>query len=755
MLPPALFRVLRPLLLLPALLAGLPALRAALPGTAPLAPHPDLSAEMIAGIDRMADRLLREAPAHRRPDRAKLAALLGLGDPRVPFAAFALVGDTAAPAELSPGAPGRVQRVRWPALAGVHGEGLRIVPAGAAAARVILIPDADTAPEKLAGPALLGTGCEIVIPALLDRDSSRSTNPRFEVRTNVPHREWIYRQTFPLGRHPLGLEVQKILALVDRFRADAPAVPVVVAGVGEGGLIALLAAALETRIDAVAVGGSFGPREELWREPLERNLFGFLRDFGDAELAALVAPRRLAVLHRFHPEYTVDLSAPAGRRALAAPGRLTAPPAAAAAAEVERARTLRPGNWIRFFAADQSPAAALAHVLPAAAAAGLGRALAGDVFAPALPIDPDRRERFVREGEQYAQGLIPETERGRQQRFWRALPMASVPAYEAHIRGERERFWRDAIGRLPDPDVPANPRSRYVRTEGNVAIYEVVLDVWSGVIAWGWLCLPLDLVRGDPAAGPPAGFTGRRPVVVCQHGLEGLPEDTVATDPARRASGIYRAFALRLAQEGFVTFAPHNPYRGRDAFRVLQRKLQPLGLSLFSVINGQHQRILDWLQAQPFVAADRIAFYGLSYGGKTAMRTPAVLPGYCLSICSGDFNEWIRKTAGLDTPMSYLHAAEHEIWEWNLAGTFGYAEMAALIAPRPFMVERGHDDGVGLDEWVNYEFAKVRRLYDRLGLGQRARIAHFDGGHRIDGTETFAFLRRELGLETFLPARAP
>lgn len=700
---------------------------------------------MVAGIDRLADRLLRESTARRRPERAKLAAMLGLSDPPVPFSAFALVGDTAAPAELHAGAAGRIQRVRWPALAGVHGEGIRIIPTAAAAARVILIPDADTVPETLAAPGLLAAGCEIVIPALLDRDFRHSTNPRFGIRTNIPHREWIYRQTFVLGRHPLGLEVRKILALVDRFRAADDVRPIAVVGLGEGGLIALLAAALDPRIDAAAVIGSFGPSEEVWREPLERNLFGRLRDFGDAELAALVAPRPLTVYHRFHPEYAVNLVAPPGARALAAPGRLTAPPAAAVAAEVERARALQPGNWIRFFAADQSPAAALAPVLPAAAAAAIGSVLAGGA-APAFPVDSGRQERIVRELEQFARSLIEETERERQPRFWRALPTTSVAAYETQIRGERERFWRDVIGRLPDPDVPANPRSRYVRTEGNVAIYEVVLEVWSGVMAWGWLCLPLDLVRGDPSAGPPAGFTGRRPVVVCQHGLEGLPEDTVATDPALRAAGTYRAFALRLAQEGFVTFAPHNPYRGRDAFRVLQRKLQPLGLSLYSVINGQHQRILEWLQAQPFVAADRIAFYGLSYGGKTAMRTPAVLPGYCLSICSGDFNEWIRKTAGLEMPMSYLHAAEYEIWEWNLARTFAYAEMAALIAPRPFMVERGHDDGVGLDEWVNYEFAKVRRLYDRLGLGPRARIAHFDGGHRIDGRETFAFLRRELGL---------
>ena len=46
--------------------------------------------------------------------------------------------------------------------------------------------------------------------------------------------------------------------------------------------------------------------------------------------------------------------------------------------------------------------------------------------------------------------------------------------------------------------------------------------------------------------------------------------------------------------------------------------------------------------------------------------------------------------------------------EWNLGHTFNYAEMAALIAPRPFMVERGHNDGVGIDEMVAYEYAKVR-----------------------------------------------
>jgi hypothetical protein len=237
------------------------------------------------------------------------------------------------------------------------------------------------------------------------------------------------------------------------------------------------------------------------------------------------------------------------------------------------------------------------------------------------------------------------------------------------------------------------------------------VQVWDGVDAWAWLALPKEL-----------DLTKRHPVVVCQHGLEGLPEDVFNDDPASKAYGPYKAFALRLAEQGFITLAPHHPYRGRDAFRRLQRRAQPLGLSLFSFIIGQHQALLSWTQQQPWCDAQRIAFYGLSYGGKSAMRIPAVLPDYCLSICSGDFNEWVRKCASTDMRMSYVFGPEHEIWEWNLGSTYNYAEMAALIAPRPFMVERGHRDGVGLDEWVDYEFAKVRRFYNQHGLGEKVSI---------------------------------
>jgi hypothetical protein len=127
------------------------------------------------------------------------------------------------------------------------------------------------------------------------------------------------------------------------------------------------------------------------------------------------------------------------------------------------------------------------------------------------------------------------------------------------------------------------------------------------------------------------------------------------------------------------------------------------------------------------------------------MRIPPLVKNYCLSICSADFNEWVVKNASTHHTFSYVWSGEYEIFEFDLGNTFNYAEMAALIAPRPFMVERGHGDGVGVDEMVGFEWAKVYNLYDaRLKIGDRAEIEWFDGPHTINEKGTYQFLHKHL-----------
>jgi len=359
---------------------------------------------------------------------------------------------------------------------------------------------------------------------------------------------------------------------------------------------------------------------------------------------------------------------------------------------------------------------------------------AGEPVLRQTPPDPvARQQRQVRELEEHTQRVCRQCEQKRDEFFWQTLRAATPETWARDCAPFRELLAAGTIGRFPVAAAPVRARARRLEARGGWTGYEVVLEVLPEVEAWGYLLVPQGLRPGE-----------RRPVVVCQHGLEGEPADVVNGAADSPAFGYYKAFAARLAERGFVVLAPHNPYRGGERFRRLQRKANPLGQSLFAVIIAQHHQWLRWLGEQPFVDASRIGLYGLSYGGKTAMRVPALLDGYALSICSGDFNDWIRKNVSVDFPGSYMFTGEYEMPEWNLGETFNYAELAALIAPRPFMVERGHNDPVGRDEWVAYEYAKVRRLYDALGIGERTEIEFFNGPHTIHGRGTFAFLHRHL-----------
>ena len=753
---------------------------APLPGTTRLTGTGDLSAQMVAGIDRWLKRETgrvstnraqlwsgEQTDAFQRTRRERLREMIGAVDQRIPHPRLQFLGEGEAAAEVfrSTGPHGfAAYRVRWPVLEGVFGEGLLLeplrpngqpaIPIGS----VLAIPDADQTPEMLAGlhPGiraesqfarhLAENGCRVLIPVLVNRQDEWSGHEKLKRFTNQPHREWIYRPAYEMGRHIIGFEVQKVLAAVDAIqgpgsRAEGP-VRVGVAGYGEGGLMAFYAAALDSRIDVAMVSGYFDEREALWAEPIYRNVFGLLREFGDAEIARLIAPRRLIVEFSPGPKVHGPPSARPGRSG-AAPGKITPLEFGTVEAEVRRANELtarlRGSPFVELvhgsegMAVEFGSARALSSFL--SALGGTKPVLLSPVptnaAAPAAEAGEARQRRAVQELDSFTQQLLHDAERVRDKLVWSHLNHSN--GFFQVAATNRDYFWRQVIGKIDAPKLPPNPRTRPIYDQPKWTGYEVMLDVWPDVFAWGYLLVPKDLQPGE-----------RRPVVVCQHGLEGLPEDTVTEDPKSTGYKYYRAFAARLVERGFIVYAPHNPYRGGDAFRVLQRQANPLGLSLFSFIIAQHEVTTDWLASLPFVDPERIAFYGLSYGGKTAMRVPAVVERYGLSICSADFNEWIQKNVSTASPYSYVFTGEYEMPEWNLGHTFNYAEMASLIAPRPFMVERGHDDGVAPDAWVASEYAKVRRMYDKLGLGDRTAIEFFDGPHQINGVGTFDFLHQHL-----------
>ncbi len=180
---------------------------------------------------------------------------------------------------------------------------------------------------------LTAAGCRVVIPQLINRNDEYSGNPKIGRFTNQPHREFIYRMAYQLGRHIIGYEVQKVLSLVDWMESFD--VPIGVIGYGEGGLIAFYSAAVDTRITTSVVSGYFQSRQEVWREPIYRNVWGLLHEYGDAEIASLIAPRSLIIETSRGPEVTGPPPARSGRGG-AAPGQIVSPPIESTKAEFSR-----------------------------------------------------------------------------------------------------------------------------------------------------------------------------------------------------------------------------------------------------------------------------------------------------------------------------------------------------------------------------------------------------------------------------------
>ena len=732
-----------------------------LPNTQALTLEGDLASQMVDGIDRFLLKEIEKSVERRaaywkcdfssaeaynksiEPNRARLAKMLGIREARVPFDAPELVATTAQAALVGKGEGYEIYAIRWPVLydpqperkiVSMHGTGLLLTPTGREpVADVVAIPHCDQTPEQLVGLAegipaeaqyarlLAEAGCRVVVPLLINRENYLD---------GLTNREFLYRSAFELGHHLIGYELQKVFAIVDWFAASKRKIGVI--GYGDGGMLALYASALDMRINCVWAGGYVGNRERMWEQPIDRNVFGLLTEFGDAELISMVLPRPIIIQSSKLPERE-------WHGGLGAPAKLQLPGHESVLRECMR--DVQAGFVTCACISGDPPYTQLFM-------AGLesGVVVAPYDFAPpkigSAPqslrknFDPAARhaEQF-NEIDRHNQALLEQAVLVRDA-YTKPLADAATKGaaeYEKVSAEFRKKFYDEVIGRFDYPLKAANPRSREVAESEKWTRYEVVLDVFDDVFAYGLLTMPKDIKEGE-----------KRAVVVCQHGLEGRPQSVVEGD-----NKSYHDFATKLAERGYITFAPQNPYIFKDRFRTLQRKANPLGKTLFSIIVPQHQQIVNWLKTLPQVDPARIGFYGLSYGGKTAMRVPAIVTDYALSICSADFNEWVWKnasTTGLGRKFSYALKNEYEIFEWDLGSTFNYAEMAMLIAPRPFMVERGHLDGVAPDEAVAWEFARVQRFYDAaLKLPGRARIEFFNGPHTINGVGTFQFLDEWLG----------
>ncbi len=596
-------------------------------------------------------------------------------------------------------------------------------PEGKVAGAVIAIPDAQESRAEFAGilegeePAgwlrtLLGGGLVVCVPITVERKTDYPLGQRW----GVNRRQLLYRLGFIVGRTLTGMEVQETLALRDylvkQFVLGTGQIGLL--GLRQGGMTAFYAGAVDGRFGMVGVVDYFQQRERCWQEPVDRMLYGQLKEFGDAEIAALIAPGHLGV------EYTAEGPTPGS----------------SVEAEAQRAKRFYEGlGRAANFRVDKAPSAEVGLEKAAREIARtLGARQTSAGMAIGFRISPNyamksRNEHFDALHD-YLRRLDEESDEVRAS-YWDLLPTPAArrAPKAAQLRKELGKL----IGEIPVGQEPLEPRTRLIRVTGKFVDYDVLLNVLPGVHAYGQLLVPR--------------LPGRLPVVICQHGLGGRPADItgIGQDP----DPIYHALGAHLADLGYVVFAPYVtvPIRQEILVNPLVQKAAALGMMRTSLELAKLHCIVNFLQTLPFVDSERIGYYGLSYGGYSAIWMPPLEPRIKLSVISGHFNDWCTKITNDQNPTSYLRYQDADFYNWNVLNRFTHLELIAAMYPRPVCVEFGEHDPTTTPEWHAAAWRQVKAWKAEWGLGgTEARVVqvHYEGVHEVHGVGTISFLNRWL-----------
>ena len=610
---------------------------------------------------------------------------------------------------------------------GFQARALLFVPEGRVPGVIIAIPDAQESREEFAGlkgqepapwlKALLSRGLAVCVPVMVERKADYP----FGERWGVNRRQLLYRLGFIVGRTLVGMEVQQVLALRDYFvkRFDVGKERIGLLGLGQGGMTALYAGAVDGQFGAVSVVDYFQQREDCWQEPVDRMLYGQLKEFGDAELAGLIAPEPLEVIsiaERATPHTSVE-------------------------AEVQRARRFYQGlKKMKSLRVEEEADAeaglnAAAHEIADTLAGGGNSA---DGVEPVIQkrfseteITKNRNDQFE-SLHAYLRRLDEESDQVRT-KHWK---LQETPAKDSNAKAaELRAALGKLMGEIAVEKEHLDPRTRLLLVTDKFVAYDVFLDVLPGVHAYGQLLVPRQ-------------SQGRMPVVICQHGLGGRPADItgIGQDPE---GNVYHALGMHLANLGYVVFAPYLtvPIKQEVLVNPLVRKAAALGMMRTSLELAKLHRIVDFLQTLPFVDGERIGYYGLSYGGYSATWMPPLEPRIKLNIISGHFNDWRTKITDEESRESYLRYQDADFYNWNVLNRFTHPELIAAMAPRPVCVEFGEHDPTTTPEWHGRAWQQVEtwKQAARLGgLTEKVVEAHYEGIHEIHGIETIAFLNRWL-----------
>lgn len=306
---------------------------------------------------------------------------------------------------------------------------------------------------------------------------------------------------------------------------------------------------------------------------------------------------------------------------------------------------------------------------------------------------------------------------------------SSLPAYLKSIEPWREKFV-DYLGGMPYRPARLDPQEELIWEKESHRAYRVRFRAFEEVEVYGILLVPKK-------------FEGKRPALICVHGMLGTPELVCGIVDR---TDYHRRFGLQAVEKGYVVFAPLNI---NTAFRRewLDRKGIMVGERLQGLEQFKYLRLVDYLTSRVEIAADRIGIYGISWGGRTAMYAAALDQRLAACVISGHFMESTRKMVQPHEPESYstyIEAGHGYAFFPKQATEFADADVVSLICPRAVHIEQGKTDRVSTVKEAREEFQIVQEYYRKLGVADRATFEVFEGDHFVAGQQAFEILGTHL-----------
>lgn len=299
---------------------------------------------------------------------------------------------------------------------------------------------------------------------------------------------------------------------------------------------------------------------------------------------------------------------------------------------------------------------------------------------------------------------------------------------------------------------PLNPKvTENIELEG-YRRERVEIQTEPDVVLPFYVLLPLDLHPEET-----------RPAVIAGHGHSGGGKFAIAgrrdiLAVTERINEANYDYGVQMVREGFVVFCPdargfgerrEKSKQGDDEFRFLRGSCEilnhmaiPLGQTVTGMWVWDWMRLIDYILTRPECRGRKIGCAGLSGGGLQTLWTAALDERVACAVTSGYF--YGVKDSLLKMPDNCSCNYVPHLWEVADMGDIG-----AMIAPRPFLIETGTQDGLNGERGIANAVEQVniaREAYRLLGAEDRIYHDIFEGKHAWHGCKAIPWLKRWLEL---------